>query len=42
MRRNGGRSVSVRERIDDHTKLKSQYGCDLVLKNNQQCFLYVE
>ena len=23
------------ERIDDHTKLKSMYGCDLVLKNNQ-------
>ena len=26
------------ERIDDHTKLKSQYGCDLVLKNNQNVF----
>ena len=26
------------ERIDDHTKLKSQYGCDLVLKNNQNIF----
>ena len=26
------------ERIDDHTKLKSQYGCDLVLKNNQNEF----
>ena len=25
-------------RIDDHTKLKSQYGCDLVLKNNQDTF----
>ena len=23
------------ERIDDHTKLKSMYGCDLILKNNQ-------
>ena len=26
------------ERIDDHTKLKKQYGCDLVLKNNQNVF----
>ena len=26
------------ERVDDHTKLKSQYGCDLVLKNNQNTF----
>ena len=26
------------ERIDDHTKLKSQYRCDLVLKNNQNQF----
>ena len=25
-------------RIDDHTKLKKQYGCDLVLKNNQNVF----
>ena len=25
-------------RIDDHTKLKSQWGCDLVLKNNQNQF----
>ena len=25
-------------RIDDHTKLKKQYGCDLVLKNNQNQF----
>ena len=25
-------------RIDDHTKLKSQYGCDLVLRNNQNQF----
>ena len=27
-----------RERIDDHTKLKSMYGCDLVLKNNENQF----
>jgi hypothetical protein len=26
------------ERVDDHTKLKSQYRCDLVLKNNQNQF----
>ena len=26
------------ERVDDHTKLKSQYGCALVLKNNQNQF----
>ena len=26
------------ERIDDHTKLKKNYGCDLVLKNNQNVF----
>ena len=26
------------ERIDDHTKLKENNGCDLVLKNNQNQF----
>ena len=26
------------ERIDAHTKLKENYGCDLVLKNNQNEF----
>ena len=25
-------------RVSDHTKLKSMYGCDLVLKNNQNQF----
>ena len=25
-------------RIDDHTKLKSQYGCDLVLRNSENQF----
>ena len=31
------------ERIDDHTKLKENYGCDLVLKNNQnQFFMKIE
>ena len=26
------------KRVDDHTKLKENYGCDLVLKNNQNQF----
>jgi hypothetical protein len=26
------------EHIDDHTTLKENYGCDLVLKNNQNQF----
>ena len=26
------------DKVDDHTKLKSQYGCDLVLRNNQNKF----
>ena len=26
------------ERVDDHTKLKSQYGCDLVLRNGENKF----
>ena len=26
------------EHIDDNTKLKENYGCDLVLKNNQNQF----
>ena len=26
------------ERIEDHTKLKSQYGCDLVLRNGENIF----
>ena len=25
-------------RIDDHTKLKENYGCDLVLKNGENIF----
>jgi len=24
--------------VDDHTKLKENYGCDLVLKNNQNIY----
>jgi len=26
------------EKVDDHTKLKKQYLCDLVLRNNQNQF----
>ena len=26
------------EKVDNHTKLKSMYGCDLVLRNNQNQF----
>ena len=26
------------EKVDNHTKLKSMYQCDLVLKNNQNVF----
>ena len=30
------------ERIDDHTTLKKSYGCDLVLKNNQNVFFMLD
>ena len=30
------------ERIDDHTTLKKNYGCDLVLKNNQNEFFMLD
>ena len=29
-------------RVSDHTKLKSMYGCDLVLKNNQNIFFILD
>ena len=29
-------------RVDDHTKLKKMYGCDLVLKNNQNIFFILD
>ena len=29
-------------RVDDHTKLKSMYGCDLVLKNSQNIFFILD
>ena len=29
-------------KVDDHTKLKSMYGADLVLKNNQGWFFVLE
>ena len=28
--------------IDDHTKLKENYGCDLVLKNNQNMYFMLD
>tara|TARA_B100000287_G_C20540328_1_gene744374 strand:- start:361 stop:543 length:183 start_codon:yes stop_codon:yes gene_type:complete len=30
------------DRIDDHTKLKENYGCDLVLKNNQNMYFILD
>lgn len=30
------------KRVDDHTKLKKMYGCDLVLKNNQDIFFILD
>ena len=30
------------DRIDDHTKLKENYGCDLVLKNNQNMYFMLD
>ena len=29
-------------RVDDHTKLKSMYGADLVLKNNQDVYFILD
>jgi len=29
-------------RVDDHTQLKKMYGCDLVLKNNQNIFFILD
>ena len=29
-------------RVSDHTKLKSMYGCDLVLKNAQNIFFILD
>ena len=29
-------------KVDDHTKLKSMYGADLVLKNNQGIFFILD
>ena len=36
------RSKLQENRVDDHTKLKSNYGCDLVLKNNQNVFFMLD
>ena len=30
------------EKVDDHTKLKSMYHCDLVLKNAQNIFFILD
>ena len=30
------------ERVDNHTKLKSMYGCDLVLKNKEGMFFMLD
>ena len=30
------------KKVDDHTKLKSMYGADLVLKNNQGIFFILD
>ena len=30
------------DRVDDHTKLKKMYGCDLVLKNSQNIFFILD
>ncbi len=30
------------DRVDDHTKLKEMYGCDLVIKNNQNVFFILD
>ena len=29
-------------KVEDHTKLKGIYGCDLVLKNNQDIFFILD
>jgi len=30
------------DKVDDHTKLKEQWGCDLVLKNNKNTFYMLQ
>ena len=30
------------DRVDDHTQLKEIYGCDLVIKNNQNIFFVLD
>ena len=30
------------DRVDDHTKLKKSYGCDLVLRNNQNIYFILD
>ncbi len=30
------------DRVDDHTQLKKSYGCDLVLRNNQNIYFILD
>jgi len=30
------------DRVDDHTQLRKNYGCDLVLKNSQNIFFILD
>ena len=30
------------DRVDDYTQLKEMYGCDLVIKNNQNVFFILD
>ena len=36
------RSKIPGNRVDDHTQLKKMYGCDLVLRNNQNIFYILD
>jgi hypothetical protein len=36
------RSKLQGDRVDDHTQLKKMYGCDLVLRNNQNIFYILD
>ncbi len=36
------RSKIQGNRIDDHTQLKEMYGCDLVIKNNENVFFVLD
>ena len=36
------RSKIQGDRVEDHTQLKKMYGCDLVLKNNENIFFILD